>query len=71
MLTFERTEGQEIRFWTSNGEIRLVLDIVQGRRTTISIEAPKAVTVLRGEVEPEPAKILARLATAPAYATAR
>lgn len=65
MLSFPRYEGQSIRLFTSDGEIRVKIGFVGSSRVELAIDAPRRVTVLRGEVPADPDAILSRMAASP------
>jgi carbon storage regulator CsrA len=49
MLVLSRKIGQEI---TIGSDVRVVVHRISGNRVTLGIEAPREVSILRGELEP-------------------
>lgn len=49
MLVLSRKRGQEL---VIGDDIRIVINRVSGNRVTIGIQAPQAVSIVRGELSP-------------------
>jgi carbon storage regulator len=50
MLVLSRREGEALILNTSDGEIVVSIELLQGRQVKVGIEAPQSVRVLRDEL---------------------
>jgi sRNA-binding carbon storage regulator CsrA len=50
MLTLKRREGEELIFQINDLEFTLVVNEIKGSRVTLSVDAPRAVVVIRDEL---------------------